>query len=49
MNIFFDRYPEAVPENESRNSTLEVVFNNIKWLENYEAVISDWLINSIKF
>ncbi|XP_022167987.1 glutamyl aminopeptidase-like isoform X2 [Myzus persicae] len=47
MNIFFDRYPKAVPANESKNSILEVVFENIKWLENYEPVISNWLRNSI--
>ena len=47
MNIFFDQYPEAAVGNNIRKTTLDVVSNNIKWLEKHEAVISNWLINSI--
>jgi len=47
MNIFFVKHPEAGAGKASRKNALEVVSNNIKWLENYEAVISNWLKNSI--
>ncbi|NP_001192196.1 glutamyl aminopeptidase [Acyrthosiphon pisum] len=47
MNIFFDEHPEAVPRNKGRKSVLEVVSNNIKWLEKHETVISNWLMNTI--
>jgi len=47
MNIFFDKYPEAGVGNYGRKTALEDVSNNIKWLENHEAVISNWLKNSI--
>jgi len=46
MNIFFDKHPFAEPAL-GRTSIIEVVYNNIKWLEKHEAVISNWLINSI--
>ncbi|CAI6368801.1 unnamed protein product [Macrosiphum euphorbiae] len=46
INIFFDEHPEAEPAL-GRSSILEVVSNNIKWLKKHEAVVSNWLINSI--
>jgi len=47
MNIFFDKYPEAVDGNDERKTLLEAVSNNIKWLEKHEAVISNWFIKVI--
>ncbi|CAI6368332.1 unnamed protein product [Macrosiphum euphorbiae] len=46
MKIFFEKHPEAGAGKYERISALEDVSNNIKWLEKYEAVISNWLINS---
>jgi len=47
MNIFFVKHPEAGAGIAGRKNALEVVLNNIKWLENFETVISNWLINTI--
>jgi glutamyl aminopeptidase len=47
MKEFFDKHPEAGAGKAGRKTALEVVSNNIKWLENHEAAISNWLINSI--
>ncbi|XP_060840151.1 glutamyl aminopeptidase-like isoform X1 [Rhopalosiphum padi] len=47
MKGFFDKHPEAGAGKAGRKTALEVVSNNIKWLENHEAAISNWLINSI--
>jgi len=38
--MFFDKHPEAVAENDKRKTALEVVSNNIKWLEDHESVIT---------
>jgi len=45
MKIFFEKNPEAGAGQYGRKSVLEDVSNNIKWLEKYEAVISNWFIN----
>lgn len=47
MQEFFKKYPEAGAGKSGRKTALEVVSNNIKWLEHHEAVIANWLINSI--
>ncbi|KAL4150039.1 hypothetical protein QTP88_003885 [Uroleucon formosanum] len=47
MKVFFEKYPEAGAGKAGRKTALEVVSNNIKWLESHEAVINNWLINSI--
>lgn len=46
MKIFFEKHPEIEAGNDDRKYALEDVSDNIKWLEKYEAVISNWLINS---
>lgn len=45
MKTFFNEYPEAGAGKASRKTALEVVSNNIKWLENHEAFIANWLTN----
>ncbi|XP_029345406.1 glutamyl aminopeptidase-like isoform X1 [Acyrthosiphon pisum] len=47
MNIFFDKHPVPVDEDDERKIALESVSDNIKWLEKHEAVISNWFINVI--
>jgi len=47
MKEFFDKHPETGAGKAGRKTALEIVSNNIKWLESHEAVISNWLINSI--
>jgi glutamyl aminopeptidase len=44
MKLFFDKYPDAGAGNAGRKTALEVVSNNIKWLEKNEVTISNWLI-----
>jgi len=46
MNAFFKKYPEAGAGKAGREVALEVVSNNIKWLERHETAIQEWLINS---
>lgn len=43
MKAFFEKYPEAGAGKAGRKIALEVVSNNIKWLERHEASINDWL------
>lgn len=46
MKEFFNKYPEAGAGKAGRKTALEVVNNNIEWLENHEVVINNWLINN---
>lgn len=46
MKAFFIKYPEAGAGKAGRKTALEVVSNNIAWLENHEAIINNWLINN---
>lgn len=45
LKAFYTKYPEDGAAKGGRNSTLEVVSNNIEWLEKHEANIDSWLIN----
>lgn len=45
MKEFFEKYPEAGAGKAGRQNALEVVSNNIKWLERHEADITNWLTN----
>ncbi|XP_050532031.1 glutamyl aminopeptidase-like isoform X2 [Daktulosphaira vitifoliae] len=47
MKEFFSKYPEAGAGAAGRRTALEAVSNNIKWLEQHEIIISDWLTNAL--
>jgi len=47
MKVFFNKLPEAIIEKIDQKAALQFVSNKIKWFENHEATISNWLITVV--